>query len=130
MIIFKKLVDNNRFFCMHPLLLVVATEMHLYCHKHDIPFVITSTVSTLKEDKKLKRVSNSHRTCRAFDLRSWVFTETQREDFVKHFNRKFKNIAAVTRDGTPQLVVYHIGTAPHFHIQIHSKYSTQSLLDM
>lgn len=121
--IFKKLVDQNRFFCLHPLVIVIAAEMYNWCYKQDIPFVVTSTVTTLKEDKKLNRVSSTHRTCRAFDLRSWVFTDEQRELFIKHFNRKFKNVAAVTRDGTPQLVVYHNGTAPHLHIQIHSRFA-------
>jgi len=127
--IFKKRVDQNRFFCLNPVVILIAAEMFKWCATRDIPFVITSTVSTLKEDKRLKRVSTSHRTCRAFDLRSWVFTEEDHIQFMAFFNRKFKNVAAVSRDGTPNLIVYHTGTAPHFHIQIHSRFALKNPIE-
>lgn len=128
MMIFKHRIDQNRFFCLHPVLMMIAADMYSWCMNKDIPFIVTDTVSTIKEDKKLKRVSSTHRTCRAIDIRSWVFSEDDLYEFINHFNRKYKNYAATTRDGSKMLVLYH-GKNPHLHVQIHSRYAKNNPLD-
>lgn len=114
--------DKPMFFELHFLLHMVIIDMAAWCKKRDIPFVVTDTVSTIEDDNTLGRVSASHRQNRAIDLRSWVFTDNQRRSFVRHFNKKYADIASVSRrDLKPRLVVWH-GNPKHFHISINAKY--------
>ena len=104
--------------------------MNAYCDRYGIPFVITATVSTLEEDKALGRKSRTHREARAFDLRSTVFTEIEREEFMKHFEHKYQTAAAITSNGKRSLIVHHnSGHGDHFHIQIHSKFAQKNPLE-
>jgi hypothetical protein len=124
---FKHKEDMELFFKLHPLLMIVLTDMYSWCYERELPFVITDTISTLEEDKELGRVSSSHRTARAADLRvkDWdIFTANQ---FKKEFNNKYKDIAAIAgKDYKPMLVVLHdSGAGYHAHIQIHSSYSIE-----
>jgi hypothetical protein len=121
---FKTEKDQARFFNMHPLMIMIAGDMAGWCLARNIPFVITSTVTTLEEDTKLGRKSSTHREARAFDLRSSVFNDEQREAFMKYFEAKYKDIAAIVTGGFRRLVVYHnSGHGAHFHIQIEKKYA-------
>jgi hypothetical protein len=109
---------------MHPLIISVMFDMAFYCSTRNIPFVVTDTISTIKKDSKLGRISDSHRTMRAFDLRSKTFLPKQRIEFVSFFNEKYKDIASVSlSDNKPRLIVLHgTGENIHFHISIHSKF--------
>ena len=117
--------DHNRLLYIHPLLMLVLADARLWCEENGLPFKITSTVSTLKEDKSLGRISSSHRTGRAADIsvHDWdVYSISRFRDF---FNEKYKDIAAVSSSNNhPILGVYHnSGHGDHIHIQIHAKYS-------
>lgn len=108
---------------MHPIALLVMADMALFCVNNNLDFIVTDSVSTLKEDQDLKRKSSTHRTGRAFDLsiKSWFASDI--EFFKNHFNKKFESYAAITNEGNPELVIYHVGTAPHLHVQINAQYS-------
>ena len=111
---------------MHPTLVMIMFEMAYWCWVRKIDFVVTSTISTVKKDLKLGRVSDSHRTKRAFDLRSRrVFSVKQKNDFIEHFNRKYIDIASINRsDNVARLIVEHgEGDNKHFHIALHSRFS-------
>lgn len=125
MINFKHKKDETRFLHMHSLLLSIMFDMDFWCELRGLPFVITSTVSTDSEDKKLKRISSSHRTGRAFDisLRGWTHKDINL--FRAEFNRKYEQYGAISKyTSKPTLIVWHNnGNGDHMHTQIHSKYS-------
>lgn len=115
--------DRPMFFELHFLLHMVIVDMAAWCKKRNIDFVITDTVSSVEEDAILGRVSSSHRERRAIDLRSWTFDPKYRKKFITHFNRKYRDIASISkRDLKPRLVVWH-GNPKHFHIAINAKYA-------
>jgi len=122
---FKHQRDKDLFYLLHPLLIMVIGDMNLYCHDNNLPFVITETVTTLAQDKKLKRVSSSHREKRSFDssLRGWE--ESEIKTFIAHFSEKYKDIAAISGSTfKPRLIVRHnSGAGDHMHFQIHSKFT-------
>lgn len=127
--IFKNKKDYYRFYCLHPILIAIVADMYIWCSERNIDFVITSTVSTPMEDKKLNRMSDSHLTGRAVDLRSWTFNQEQRLEFIKYFNNKYNQSAAISKNGKANLVVYKTNPE-HFHIQIHKKFSLNNPLDV
>ena len=122
---FKHEKDKTRFFFLHPLVILIAADMSYYCKTRNIPFVITSSVSTLKEDQALKRKSSTHRTARSIDVRSRVFNEQEKKEFINYFENKYSHIAATDKNGKPNLIVYH---NHHFHVQIHSRYAINNPL--
>jgi hypothetical protein len=127
---FKTDKAKERALEMHPIALMILFTMQVYCIENNLEFLVTDTVSTLDEDKELGRMSSTHRTGRAFDLRnkSWSLFEIKK--FEKFFNDKFYDYAAVDRHGNSKLVVsVPHGSGPHFHVQIHSSYSLDIKLD-
>lgn len=120
---FKHQEDMELFFKLHPVLMVILTDMYSYCYDNNMEFVITDTISTIEEDRKLKRVSSTHRTHRAADIRIKNWDNLELKDFQNHFNQKYKDFASVNSSGEPRLVVIHdAGYGSHGHIQIHSRY--------
>lgn len=123
---FKYKKDQERIFHCHPILLMILFDMKSYFDKHNFRFEITSTVSTLEEDKKLGRVSSTHRSGRAVDLSIRELDVYQVNTIRREFNAKYAQFAAISpHTGKPNLVVVHTGTAPHIHLQIHSRYSRE-----
>ena len=122
---FKQHNQENTLTLMHPLIVMIMFEMAAWCMTRGIKFVVTDTISTLKKDKKLGRISDSHRTKRAFDLRSWTFLERELQEFIRHFNDKYASIASVSSsDNVSRLIVLHgEGDSIHMHIALHSRFS-------
>lgn len=120
---FKHYIDEARLLYLHPLVISIMFDMKFYCDENKIPFIITSTVSTVDEDQEINRRSSTHRTGRAFDASLKGWSEKELIDFKKHFNNKYKHVAAVDKKGRPKFIVDHVGTARHLHIQIHSRYA-------
>lgn len=122
---FKHKKDHKRFMYLHPLILSVAFDMAHWCEIRNLPFVITSTVSTHDEDKKLKRRSKTHVSGRAFDMSLRDWSEKDINLFRTEYNKRYSNIASIsTYTGQPTLIVRHnSGHGDHLHIQIHSKFS-------
>jgi len=124
-----QIADNKgreRFMSISPVLMVIVAEMSLWAYRHNLPFRINSSVSTIEEDKALRRVSTSHRTGRAVDigLAGWAKEDAIR--FCKHFSMNYDQYAAINREGEKSLCVY--GDARHqhhIHVQIHSRYSVE-----
>lgn len=89
----------------------------------NIHAIITETVSTLEEDKLLKRVSSTHREGRAFDMRTLKWKPEEIEKFTKFFNDKYGHLGAITTSGKPLLILHHdSGHGDHFHIQFSKTY--------
>jgi len=106
---------------MHPIALMIMFDMIQYLVSSGVNPVITSTVSTIQEDKELGRVSLTHRTGRAFDLSIKEWPDNFTNYFVRRFKNKYGHYGAIV-NGSPSLIVDHIGTARHLHIQINAKY--------
>lgn len=124
MINFKNEKDKYLFFKLHPLLIMVIGDIANYFREHEKDFTITATISTLEEDQELGRVSSSHRTRRAIDIRTTGIDEMFLKDCQNHFNFKYRWLGAVNQLGHSELIVYKPhGTGPHFHVQIHSKFA-------
>lgn len=104
----------------------LAVEMHVWAVQHGVTLTFTETYSTAAEDKALNRVSDTHRTGRAFDIRVKDLSPEFIELFQTHFNTLYnQSMGAVTKSG-PQLIVYKPhGTGPHFHVQIRRGYGEE-----
>lgn len=121
---FKSEKEYSRHLHLHPVALLVMWSMWSYCFENNLEFMVTSSVSTLAEDSNIGRVSSTHRSGRAFDLRnrSWSLWEIKK--FENHFNEKFKKYGAIDSRGNRRLVVsIPHGNGPHFHVQIERKYA-------
>lgn len=117
---FKTKKAAERFKLMHPAAQALAEEMDRWAREQGVDLVFTATKSTLEEDKKLGRKSDTHRTGRAFDIRTKGLSQEFIYTFLERFNFEYgDSIGAITSDGIPKLIVYKPhGTGPHFHVQI------------
>lgn len=122
---FKSEKAWKRSLYLHPITLMILWDMWGYCIEKNLEFKVTSTVSTIDEDIELSRVSSTHRTGRSFDLRNKSWTLQEIWDFERFFNTKYKEkYGAENRHGHKNLIVsIPHGSGPHFHIQIHKRYS-------
>ena len=121
---FKDDIIAARFDDMGDLAKKIATEMDEFSQKnYGIELTITATVSTLAEDKLLKRVSDTHRTRRAFDVRVNDLPESLIAELLAVFRKKYGKYGAVA-SAIPSLIVYKPhGTGPHLHVQLSRKYA-------
>lgn len=97
----------------------IMNDQAAWCQDRKIPYVVTETVTTLDEDRNLKRTSRTHREGRAWDIsvRDWI--ETAIAEFMKEFSKRFQHVAAIgAKTGKPELIVRHVGSADHMHVQI------------
>lgn len=122
---FKNKTVESRFKDLHPTLQALCKYMDSYVRENELDFTLTETCTTPDEDKALNRVSDSHSTRRAVDIRTKDWPEWFREKFIKHFTEKFGEIGAVNAEGESRLLVYHdSGFGPHIHCQLErSRYS-------
>jgi hypothetical protein len=102
-----------------PTLRLILADMKDYCVQYQMPFCITDLTSTEAEDIKYKRVSTTHRDGRAGDLRCKTWPEWFITQFCEHFESKYKSVAAqVGTELKSKLIVRHVGTEDHLHVQI------------
>jgi len=121
---FKYEKDITRSWLMHPRCLLILTSMYVYCQNKQLPFVVTATVTTEEEDKKIGRKSDTHRTGRAFDISVQGWQPMDVDLFIMKFTSEFGGYGAVNESGKPVLIpdVNH-GTAPHIHVQLHRRFA-------
>src|SRR3982750_3736160 len=96
MIRFKDGVSKERFQYIHPLAAAIAAQMNQWALTRELPFVITSTVSTFQEDRALGRQSSTHRTARAFDISIHGWRESDIDEFTKFFEEIHGRFGAVS----------------------------------
>jgi hypothetical protein len=113
----KKEFDSTR---VKENLKFIVLDMASYFNSNGYDFVITDVLSEVQEDKKLKRISSSHREGRAVDVRVHGLPEEFLKTFEEKFERIYRNEAAVSKNtGEPNLIVRHnVGSGDHLHIQI------------
>ena len=126
MIEFKNEADRLLFTFLNPILIMIYADLFCYAkEKHGVDLVVTSTISDLARDKQLGRVSDSHRTSRAIDIRTKDLDAFIVNDLVSYINTKdmYGRYKYMSKSGERRLAYYHIGTHQHIHLAIHSKYS-------
>ena len=125
---FKDDVIAARFTDMNKLAQTIATEMDQWSQKnYGIELTITATVSSAAEDKELKRLSDTHRTRRAWDIRTRDLPDSLIAEMIAAINKKYGKYGAVA-SAIPQLIVNKPhGSGPHLHCQLNRKYALKEL---
>lgn len=125
---FKDDIVSIRFEDMNKLARTIAKDMDDYAQKQwGIEITITSTVSTRDEDRLLGRLSDTHRTRRAFDVRTSNFDDTQLAELMEYTNLRYGKYGAIA-SALPILIVNKAhGTGPHLHIQLSRKFALQEI---
>jgi len=125
---FKNEKDKELFFSLHPILIMIYADMFYYAKiNFDKELVITSTISTLSEDRALGRKSSAHRESRAIDIRTKNLGAFEIEELISFINGKdiYKPYHYVSSSGTNRLAYFHIGSFEHIHLSLHSKFKTK-----
>lgn len=105
-----------------PRLVIILGHVANYCLEANLPFNITSTIRTAKQDKRLGATSKTHQEGRAFDisLNDWTREDVQKMvDFVQSNFYEWGAISAST--GMPRAVVVHKNASNngvHAHLQV------------
>lgn len=125
---FKDDVIENRFEDMAVLAKAIATDMDKWSQEnHGIELTITATTSTSQEDKELGRLSDTHRTRRAWDIRTRDLEEDFLKELIDYTNKKYGKYGAVV-SAFPRLIVDKSKTSsPHLHCQLSRKYALKEL---
>ena len=102
----------------------LAIEMDEWSVKnYGLELTLTETVSTRGEDTRLLRVSDTHRTRRAFDVRVKDLPESLVAELCSYFRKKYTNLGALTPNQRSLIVYKPHGTGPHLHVQLDRKYA-------
>lgn len=98
----------------------IILDMASYFNANGHEFIITDVLSEVQEDKKLKRISSSHREGRAVDVSVRNIPEDFLQTFEEKFEKMYANEAAISKvSGLPNLIVHHnVGSGDHLHIQV------------
>ena len=125
---FKDDVIQARFEDMAALAKTIATDMDEWSQKnHGIELTITATTSTSAEDKALGRLSDTHRTRRAWDIRTRGLEEDFLNELIAYTNKKYGKYGAVVM-AIPKLIIDKSETSsPHLHCQLSRKYALKEL---
>jgi hypothetical protein len=108
---------------LHKQCIEIMHDIILFCERREIKLVFTSTVSTAKEDIKLKRKSLTHRQGRAFDVSLKGWKELDIKKCTDLFSVRYGSIAATKADGNTSLIVRHdAGSGDHLHFQISARF--------
>lgn len=123
--LFKSETIKYRLFSLNPITVMLLCEMATWASDNGMPFLVTETFTTYEEDKRLSRVSPSHREGRAFDVSTRDWTEEKIKKFMDYFGTKYAKIAALAGNPVkPQLIVRHdTGAGDHFHVQINKVFA-------
>ncbi len=117
---FKTDSEKIEFDKLQPNLKFIALDMASYFNANGFDFIITDVLSEIQEDKKLRRISSSHREGRAIDVRTAGIPQDFLLAFEEKFERIYKNEAAISaKTGLPNLILKHdVGAGMHLHIQV------------
>lgn len=130
---FKHKKDMSLFFSLHPALIMIFADLNNYAYeKHNIELTITSTVSTPSEDAALGRISSSHLTRRAIDIRTKDIDVFALQDMLKYINSKsrYRKYHYTSFGGKKRLAYLHgEGDQEHIHLAIHADYALPQLQD-
>jgi hypothetical protein len=122
----------RRTHCLCEVASEVMFEMAEYCNDRGLPFVVTDSVSTREEDLQLSRVSDEHRTGRAFDISLHGWIEFAILDFIEAFETRFMSLAAISKaTNAPRLILRHNnGHGDHIHVQVSRVFAVKNPLKL
>lgn len=125
---FKHKKDMSLFFTLHPYLILIFADLNAYAYdKYGIQLTVTATASTLEEDKKLGRVSSSHRNKIALDIRTSDLPDVFIiQDLVNYINSKeeYRDYRYLSNSGVYRLAYFHNNSnGDHIHLALHSRYA-------
>lgn len=124
--IFKHKKDHSRFMYMHPIILMIMFDAQNWAIEQGLPYIVTSTVSTIAEDEALSRTSASHRDGRSFDLsiRGWDLIDQIR--VISYINTRYKKYHYLSLAGVSRIAYLHDNSnGEHIHFAIHSKFAKE-----
>lgn len=102
-----------------PKLAQILMDADEFCTRHGEELMITDLLSDAFEDARIGRVSISHQEGRAADVRNKWWTPEFNASFIKWLEETHGKSGAISKsDGKRRIVVDHVGTARHLHIQI------------
>ncbi len=106
------------FMFISPKLMLVFSHLLMFCEKENLPY---PQITSIIRHKDSFSKSNTHQTGRAMDIRTRdYYTEEQIQKivyFLEDFDNTYKVGAISRKTGLPRIVVYHIGSQWHLHIQ-------------
>lgn len=122
---FKDHIAEERFDLMCNRAKELALEMDEWSQaNYNIELILTATVSTRKEDEALGRISDTHRTGRAFDIRTRDLPASFIAEFCAYFRKKYNKELGASFKQAPSLIVYKPhGSGPHIHVQLKRSYA-------
>jgi hypothetical protein len=108
---------------LSPWLWIILADTSLWCMQNNVPLQITRSF-----DGRIPGISMSDTHLgRAVDMSVHGWPSDKILEYEKVFEAKYEFIAAVAKNsGKPNLVEYHIGTAPHIHLQIRKDWAVFS----
>lgn len=117
---FKTKVVEERFANMTKTAQSLALEMDEWSQtNHGVELTIVETWTLAAEDAKLNRVSDTHRTGRAFDIRTKNLPDWFKPLFINHFTFLYnEKHGAIGKDGPCLIVDKPHGSGPHWHVQV------------
>jgi hypothetical protein len=117
---FKTDKEKAEFDKVKPVLKFILLDMASYFNANGYDFVVTDLFSEIQEDRKLKRVSSSHREGRAADIRVKGIPDEFLKTFEEKFERIYMNEAAISlKTNQPNLILRHnVGAGDHLHVQV------------
>lgn len=121
MIQFKDKETQHEFIKISTTLKDILFDMSLWLERKGITLVVTDLLSEKGEDEKLQRVSRSHQEGRAADIRVRDWPAEMRDEFEKHFEKKYSHVAAISKEtGLPNLILIHEypNQGIHAHVQV------------
>lgn len=127
---FKYKKDAKLFSALHPIVLMIFTDMWNYAYeKHGVHLTVTQTKSNKFIDQKLKRKSPAHSEGRAIDIRTKDVDSFVLADVLQYINNKkeYKKYHYRSLSGHNRLAYWHKGTAEHIHLCIHAKFANKDI---
>ena len=121
---FKTPEVERRYHSLNPQLKKILVDI---CERtlktHEIDLCVTATCSTKEEDLELERMSDTHRTRRAADIRTSGIPEEIIAEIIAWATKKYGKYGAIV-GATPSLIVNKPhGTGPHLHVQLARKFA-------
>jgi hypothetical protein len=117
--IFKHAKSISRSLNLHPITAALLFYSFIWAKQRELPFIVTDTVSTEEEDRALERVSESHKSGRAFDISLKNWSHDKQTDYFIEFTDKFGHLGALTTSGERRLIkIHNNGNGYHLHFQI------------
>ena len=113
---------------LHPYAFYVFAHLVKLCYENKFPApMLTSIGRTEEENIEVEAISDTHVTLRAFDISSVIYSKSQINMIVDHFNNhpELKQYAALNNAGEIRLAIFHKTPTGmlHFHFQVAKRYS-------